>query len=55
MNSFLDMLPALKEREMKKDKKEGGGSIQECSNCGEPAHADICSACKFVEVLRHEG
>lgn len=54
VNSFLDMLPALKEREMKNSEREGTRSIQECTNCGEPAHADVCNACTFTEVLRHE-
>ncbi len=50
VNSFLDILPALKEREIKSE----SGSIQECTHCGEPAHADVCNACQFVEVLQHE-
>lgn len=50
ISSFLDMLPALKERETKRT----DGTIQECTECGEPAHGDVCNACKIVEVLRHE-
>ena len=55
VNSFLDLLPALKEKEIKNRGEDGTGSIQECTSCGEPAHANICNACTFVEVLRHEG
>lgn len=51
VNSFLDLLPALKEREMKKET----GTIQECKECGEPAQGEVCNACKFVGVLQHEG
>lgn len=54
INSFLDLLPALKEKEMKNGGKEGAGSIKECTTCGEPAQAEVCNACKFVEVLQHE-
>ena len=49
VQSFLDMLPALKERKI----HQSNESIKECTSCGEPAHGEICNACKFVEVLQH--
>lgn len=50
INSFLDLLPALKEREMKSETR----TVQECKECGEPAHGDICNSCKIMGVLKHE-
>ncbi|MEK6950315.1 MAG: TIGR00269 family protein [Nanoarchaeota archaeon] len=47
INSFLDILPLLKERERKSEK----GTIQQCQECGEPAHGEVCNACKIKEVL----
>ncbi len=47
VNSFLAMLPLLKEKEL----QERQSSIKECSRCGEPAHGEICNACKIMEVL----
>ncbi len=49
VNSFLELLPLLKEKEAK-----GTETVQQCKECGEPAHGDICNSCKIVEVLKHE-
>ena len=47
VNSFLEILPLLKEKELKMK----GERIKACKNCGEPANQDICNACKIVEAL----
>ena len=44
VNSFLQILPALKERFK-------GEEINYCRECQEPASKDECNACKFVEKL----
>ena len=49
VNSFLELLPLIKEKET-----ESNETIQQCKECGEPAHGDICNACKIVGVLKHE-
>ncbi len=47
INSFLDILPLLKERERQQNQEQ----IQECQECGEPAHGRVCQACKIKAVL----
>ncbi len=47
INSFLDILPLLKERQRQMEKEP----IRKCQECGEPAHGSICNACKIKEVL----
>ena len=47
IKSFLALLPTLKEAKLRQPTP-----IQECQKCGEPAHNEICNACKMVEVLR---
>ena len=47
INSFLDILPLLKETE-----KNVG--LQSCQKCSEPANQEICAACKIKEVLKNE-
>ncbi len=46
INSFLEILPLLKER-YKKEKK-----ILECEKCGEPCSQKICQACRMIEKIR---
>ncbi len=46
INSFLDIMPLVREREMGKEK-----TIQKCTKCGEPANQPICNACKIVNAL----
>ncbi len=48
INSFLAMLPLLKEKAKQQEEE-----IQQCVKCGEPAHQEVCNACKIVEVLAH--
>ncbi len=46
VQSFLALLPALKEEERKNNKLP-----QPCVKCGEPANGTVCNACKIVEAL----
>src|SRR3989338_5455286 len=50
VNSFLAILPLLKEKELPGQKN----SIQLCQECREPAQGEICNACKIQRVLEHE-
>ncbi len=50
INSFLALLPLLKEKELREQKN----SIQLCQECHEPAQGEICNACKIQQVLEHE-
>ncbi len=50
INSFLDVLPLLKERERQRAKE----AVQECEKCGEPAQGRVCNACKIKAVLVRE-
>lgn len=45
INSFLDILPSLKERYAKV-------KIKSCKNCGEPCSGDVCKVCDFLEKIR---
>lgn len=45
INSFLDILPSLKERYAKV-------KIKGCKNCGEPCSGDICKVCDFLEKIK---
>jgi tRNA-5-methyluridine54 2-sulfurtransferase len=47
INSFLDILPLLKQRELNKDHKE----INLCQECEEPCKQNICNGCKLREIL----
>jgi len=47
INYFLDILPLLKERA----KKQVQEPLLACSRCQEPAHQEICNACKIQEAL----
>src|SRR3989338_6994516 len=47
VNSFLAILPLLKEKELPGQKN----SIQLCQECREPAQGEICNACKIQRVL----
>ena len=48
VNSFLEILPLLKEKATKTDYK-----LKLCQKCGEPANKNICNTCKTVEVLQN--
>ncbi|MEW5897112.1 MAG: TIGR00269 family protein [Nanoarchaeota archaeon] len=50
INSFLDILPFLKEREKKKEKLLSS-TIKKCKLCKEPANSDFCNACKMKGEL----
>jgi len=45
INSFLDLLPLLKEKENET------GEISICEKCQEPANQTVCNACKISEVI----
>jgi len=45
VNSFLEILPALKE-------KYKDSVIKSCKYCGEPASKEICQACEYVKKLK---
>jgi len=47
VKSFLEVLPLIKEKEIKERKS----TIKICQCCGEPANQDICNACKLKESL----
>ena len=47
INSFLAILPLLKDRAIEEENK----SIKQCQECGEPANQLICNACKIVGEL----
>lgn len=44
INSFLDILPLLKE-------KFAGIKIRGCKNCGEPCSGEVCKVCDFLQHL----
>ncbi len=46
INSFLAILPLLKEQAV-----EGREEVKTCAQCGEPAHQDVCNACKIKNSL----
>lgn len=46
INSFLALLPLLKERAV-----EGREEVKSCTQCQEPAHQEICNACKIKNSL----
>src|SRR3989344_1945301 len=48
INSFLEILPLLKNRAIEEENK----SIKQCQECGEPATQTICNACKIAEELK---
>ena len=45
VNSFLDILPLLKEKYAKVE-------IKGCRNCGEPCSGEVCKVCDFLEKLK---
>jgi len=47
INSFLDLLPLIKQKAMLNKEK-----LQHCQRCGEPANNPICKACKIIEELQ---
>ncbi|MBU1111866.1 MAG: TIGR00269 family protein [archaeon] len=49
INSFLDILPLLKERELNKPKTS---KPNVCKCCQEPSKQEICNACKLKEELK---
>ena len=49
INSYLDILPLLKERA----KQRAAEPLQECTICGEPANGKVCNACKIVEAMKN--
>jgi len=49
INSFLDMLPLLKERELNRAKKS---KPNKCQCCQEPSKQEVCNACKLKECLK---
>lgn len=48
INSFLEILPQLKEKEM-----QNVSEIHSCERCQEPATQNVCNACKIQEVLQY--
>ena len=44
VNSFIEMLPLLKERFK-------SGTIRLCARCQEPSSKEVCNACNYVERL----
>jgi len=46
VNSFLDILPLLKEKE-----KGNSSEIQLCKKCDEPTNKEVCNACTIKEVV----
>ena len=47
INSFLELLPLIKEKEQGRVEK-----IQECNECGEAANQPTCNACKLKIILK---
>ena len=47
INSYLDLLPTLKQIGQKESVE-----IKQCKECGEPANADICNACKMKVIVQ---
>ncbi len=47
INSYLDLLPMLKAVGQKESIE-----IKACRECGEPANADICNACKMKAIVQ---
>lgn len=47
INSFLAILPLIKEREIKTNQKP----LKKCKLCGEPANQEVCHACKILGEL----
>ncbi|MBI2666179.1 TIGR00269 family protein [Candidatus Woesearchaeota archaeon] len=47
INSFLALMPLLKENKEKEDNQK----IKVCNSCGEAANHEMCNACKIKEVL----
>lgn len=47
VNSFLAILPLLKEKNISEFKK-----IRGCSRCGEPSVGEVCNACEILERIR---
>lgn len=45
INSFLDILPLLKEKYAKV-------KIKSCKNCGEPCSGDVCKVCELLEEIK---
>ena len=49
VQSFLAIMPLLKEQARQKPEE-----INQCRQCGEPAHGVICNTCQMKEVLNYE-
>ncbi len=51
INSFLDLLPTLKEKELTRlsDKKT---TVKKCELCAEPSNGKICNACKLQNTMK---
>ncbi len=49
INSFLDLLPLLKQREIKI--KDNVTKIKSCEQCQEPCNGMVCNACKLKNTL----
>lgn len=47
INSFLDLLPLLKEKYAKT-------KIKACKNCGEPCSGEVCTVCEFLKKLKRK-
>ncbi len=48
INSYLDILPLLKDRA----KQKASEPLQKCVTCAEPSNGKICNACKIVEAMK---
>lgn len=51
INSFLEMLPLLQEKEKKQ--VSGITTIKHCKNCQEASNQEVCNACKMKEALQN--
>lgn len=49
INSFLDLLPLLKQRELKNI--DNVTNIKSCKQCQEPCNGTVCNACKLKNTL----
>ena len=55
INSFLDILPLLKERQLQELKSAKQTTyIKSCQQCNEPCNGTICNACKLQNTLNEK-
>lgn len=51
INSFLDILPLLKQRYLEENENNQERKIKKCQVCSEPSNGEVCNACKLKQVL----